>query len=497
MRRTVFVALLVLAASAALFFTLRDDSEAAWPGLEGRIAFHNTGVNPGIYSVNANGSDLQQLTTGSDFHPSWSPNGQKIVFQRGVEVPSIPTAIAPQGCGSVHLWTMDANGENEVQVGCGYNASWSSDGTKILFVNSGDVRTMDANGANEQVLVSLPNNQYFPVMSPNGTKIAYTEEVPPLPVAAATAQPQGPGSPTYELWMMDANGSNQVLLDDLGNNWSSPFPSDWAPDSSRLVYHYAGSIVTVTTGGVITSNFIDASAPEPAWSPDGGPIVFSRYAPSLQQCPPDAIDYVIAVIPEGGHNSTDVVGDVGSCEDEYRHPDWQPTTSQATPTASPTASPTATPSPGTPTATATASPTATATPSETCLIAQENCETATPTFTGTLGPTPTMKDVVWGDDQCDEESNPVDSLFTLRFDAGLSTNTGDCPPMNHDITIVEVLPAGLGGESPEGKWGNVDCDAETNPIDSLKILRYDAGFDSGQDEPCPLIGADVRISYFP
>ena len=42
-------------------------------------------------------------------------------------------------------------------------------------------------------------------------------------------------------------------------------------------------------------------------------------------------------------------------------------------------------------------------------------------------------------------------------------------------------------------WGDADCNGEMTPVDSLKILRYDAGLDVSQEENCPLIGSDVQV----
>lgn len=50
-------------------------------------------------------------------------------------------------------------------------------------------------------------------------------------------------------------------------------------------------------------------------------------------------------------------------------------------------------------------------------------------------------------------------------------------------------PAGVGGILQ----GDVDCGGNVTPIDSLKTLRYDAGLSVQQDEPCPDIGTLAAI----
>ena len=76
----------------------------------------------------------------------------------------------------------------------------------------------------------------------------------------------------------------------------------------------------------------------------------------------------------------------------------------------------------------------------------------------------------------------MDSLFVLRGDAGLPTNTGDCPDMGANIEILNASPH---------IWGDVDCAGGMSPVDSLKILRHDAGLSVAQAEGCPAMGASV------
>ena len=105
----------------------------------------------------------------------------------------------------------------------------------------------------------------------------------------------------------------------------------------------------------------------------------------------------------------------------------------------------------------------------------------TPTPTAT----PAGESVVWGDNNCSDSADPFDSLLTLRFDAGLSTNIGDCPAFGQ---VVEVANA-----SPH-PWGDVDCSGFVNPIVSLKLLRFDAGLGVTQAAGCPLLGATVSVT---
>lgn len=107
---------------------------------------------------------------------------------------------------------------------------------------------------------------------------------------------------------------------------------------------------------------------------------------------------------------------------------------------------------------------------------------SSPTYTATPVPTDTL---TWGDWNCSGEADPVDSLFTLRFDAGLSTNTDNCPDMGApvDLLIASALT-----------WGDIDCSGAANPIDALKLLRFDAGLSTTKEQGCPDIGSEVLVA---
>ena len=82
-----------------------------------------------IYTVNANGSNLRNLTENNvganDFGPTWSPDGTQIAF-------------VTYRNDDWFLYTMSADGSNPAQLspGAGFfqNLRWSSDGDKVAFI---------------------------------------------------------------------------------------------------------------------------------------------------------------------------------------------------------------------------------------------------------------------------------------------------------------------------------------------------------------------------
>ena len=137
-------------------------SDAAFPGFNGRLLLVNDSA-PGekIVTINPNGTAREDLTGGAarDWTGTWSPDGEKIAFSRGV--------------GPAHIWVMNADGSDAQQIS-GDNddddtPAWSPDGTKIAFTayrgGTPDVYVMDANGANQVNLTNDPDWDYVPAWS--------------------------------------------------------------------------------------------------------------------------------------------------------------------------------------------------------------------------------------------------------------------------------------------------------------------------------------------
>lgn len=92
---------------------------------------------------------------------------------------------------------------------------------------------------------------------------------------------------------------------------------------------------------------------------------------------------------------------------------------------------------------------------------------------------------LWGDSDCSGGVSPVDSLKTLRFDAGLSVSQiGDCPAIASNVTV----------DGTPRLWNDVDCSGGVSPVDSLKTLRYDAGLSVSQAAGCPGVATAVTVS---
>ncbi len=93
---------------------------------------------------------------------------------------------------------------------------------------------------------------------------------------------------------------------------------------------------------------------------------------------------------------------------------------------------------------------------------------------------------IWGDVDCSGSINPIDSLKLLRKDAGLSSLSvqGLCPGPGSSVVVNAVTRV----------WGDGDCSGALNPVDSLKTLRFDAGLGAPKVDPtCPDFGSLVTV----
>jgi Tol biopolymer transport system component len=240
----------LLAAAAVILVTgsVTHVASAAYPGVNGKIAF----VTDQIYVMEADGTNVQKLTTGSQkFEPAVSPDGSKIAYRSGQDI-----------------WVMSADGSNQTRLtsdgSTNLDPTWSPDGTKIAFATSrtGLVTTiwvMNADGSNQhKVIDRYPSSHAVdPAWSPDGSRLAYVRPNPIGEIATASA----------------ADGSGEVIL-------TAGFNPSWSPDSSSIAYRYGsfgGDIWVIGAAGGTGTNLTADAADDrfPAFSPDGTQIAYA------------------------------------------------------------------------------------------------------------------------------------------------------------------------------------------------------------------------------
>ena len=189
------------------------------------VAFVDFGNGGDISLMNADGSGRVDLGVQGSY-PAWSPDASRIAF------------VTASGIDSV-----DEDG-NEIMLlpltpGSLYGPlAWSPDGTKIVFSyrRAGhadlDVAVVSADGRGSvTALTSSPVDDHDPSWSPTGDRIAFERGS----VNADT---------NNDLWVMNADGSNQTQLFAGDATHGAIQGTAWSPDAGKILFSIASGLGT-------------------------------------------------------------------------------------------------------------------------------------------------------------------------------------------------------------------------------------------------------------
>ncbi len=249
----------------------------------GRIAFYNYGGtedNPirNIYSVNADGSGLAQLTNFSDpkmgiAFLDWSPDGQFLLFDRKVLYGQYST---------FQLFILSPNAPyflmRPISRGSGnqttdFQSSWSPDGKFIIFSSNRqntplppriDLFTLNLETNDLAQLTQMEGTTviYRPVYSPNMQQIAFIATMPSSNFSGI-------------LYVINADGTGlRNLVDTCGAGEGPVF----SPNGEYLAFSSACDSATgifiIRPDGTGLQQLTDTADYSPLWSPDGSKILF-------------------------------------------------------------------------------------------------------------------------------------------------------------------------------------------------------------------------------
>jgi Tol biopolymer transport system component len=170
-----------------------------WSPIGDRIVYRHLDAvttSASVWIMNADGTNARSLVSFPEEHvmlaaPKWSRDGQRIAFGASRTV----------GTATVNgIWVINADGTDlrqltTTQTGFDQLPSWSPDGKRIAFVRAyggdWDISIIDVATSNV-TRIPLPGNQSFPAWSPDGNLIAFTQPYPGASLSAVyTMRPDG------------------------------------------------------------------------------------------------------------------------------------------------------------------------------------------------------------------------------------------------------------------------------------------------------------------
>ena len=190
------------------------------------------GVKVEIFVMGADGSELTQVTHDDAYNafPSWSPDGTEIVYTsyRGDEY--IPGCLGTTLCPG-NLFIVGVDGTNERQLTDAPSdesmPSWSPDGQTIVFQSAatdaaGTLRVIRADGIGERELVGGPGGwALHPKWAPDGERVLFL---------GATARG------TVGVWIVGQDGTELHEVADTEADSPSGLPALWSPDGGEIAF---------------------------------------------------------------------------------------------------------------------------------------------------------------------------------------------------------------------------------------------------------------------
>jgi TolB protein len=258
-----------------------------------------------IYTMNVDGTNVRMVSTGQGRTTcSYFLKGNKRILYGsthlgGKECP--PTPDFSQGYvwpvySQYDIFTAKADGTDikSLTATPGYDAeaTVSPDGKKIVFTSERDgdldIYTMDIDGKNVRRLTTTVGYDGGAFFSPDSKQIVYRGSHPTTPADVTRYKDLLSRHlvvpTTFEIWLMNADGSNKRKVTSLGAGSFAPF---FTPDGKRIIFctnyfatdprkrNFDLALVNVDGSGLERVTFNESFDGFPMFSPDGKKLVFA------------------------------------------------------------------------------------------------------------------------------------------------------------------------------------------------------------------------------
>jgi Tol biopolymer transport system component len=282
-----------------------QNAEAYFSADGRRLIFQRTERDGGCdqqYVMNTDGSDLRRVSNGLGrttcgyFYAGDTRLVYASTMHLGDSCPPSPDMsqgyVWPVPDFDLYTSHVDGSDVRRLTASPGYDAeaTLSPDGSTIVFTSTRDgdldIYAMDVDGTNVRRLTDTPGYDGGPFFSPDGTRIVYRASRPESAEAAAeytALLAQGLVRPSaLEIWVMNADGSEQRQITSLGGANFAPY---FHPDGRRVIFssnhhnprgrNFDLFLVNLDDGGLVQVTTDGDFDGFPMFSPGGRHLVFA------------------------------------------------------------------------------------------------------------------------------------------------------------------------------------------------------------------------------
>ncbi|WP_103029358.1 TolB family protein [Salinibacter altiplanensis] len=216
-----------------------------------------------LWTYNLETDTMRRMMRGPLFTPHWSPSGNRLVFHS--PIPQYLFTVDPDGQNLQKLTGPDSPNPDLENTVIG---KWSPSGDRILYTIEAEeprgVSMMKPDGSNARILIRYGVQAAW---FPSGERIVYVN----------WDQSIEEGSRNKQIYVANADGTNQRKLTDLKNSRDVGWPSV-SPDGEKIAFNYDDQIYLMSADGTNVRQVTggDGFAAKPAWSPTGETILFFR-----------------------------------------------------------------------------------------------------------------------------------------------------------------------------------------------------------------------------